>query len=368
MNDPDTLRCGADLNCNFVTNKHICVDIIHTKFKNTTGLAKDFWEATNQTALESQWTVRMARVKNSSWCVSVQEAYEYSMQDGPDAFEGKGCDCAFYTCLGTDTCDFLQYNMSTEPAPYNDPYTQNCFAECCADMAKKCEKENSNALTGMPTAKPTVKSNPTSKPTPQISGSPTSYPTDSPTPYPTGSPTKFPTADPTETPTEFPTVSPTQTLYTQKYEAAWPYCTDIQCGTFTLAQAKAFCDARPTCTGFSYTKGNPATGSGCYKECGTSENFAGYGFKTHGYWAKGPVVDAMKVKYTSQYPHCTNIRCGSFTLSDFKHMCESDASCSGFSWPEGNPEDGRGCLKKCGSDEASAGYGTGTYGYWVKTV
>jgi len=73
-------------------------------------------------------------------------------------------------------------------------------------------------------------------------------------------------------------------------------------------------------------------------------------------------------KYTRKWPNCENIECADPSTNDnMKSMCDQYANCSGFSFSTGVENGiGNGCLKKCGNNEGSNGYGSGTHDYWEK--
>jgi len=74
--------------------------------------------------------------------------------------------------------------------------------------------------------------------------------------------------------------------YIQKYAKKWPHCSNVKCLNGSINTFESECNKYDDCTGFSFTS-NSSTGGGCLKRCGTKE-FGGYGYNSHGYWAKPP--------------------------------------------------------------------------------
>jgi len=74
-------------------------------------------------------------------------------------------------------------------------------------------------------------------------------------------------------------------------------------------------------------------------------------------------------KYVAKWPHCENVRCfqGTRTREFMQDKCDEYAECDGFSFST-NSDTGWGCLKECGFDDSSHGYGQGTHDYWEKQV
>eukprot|EP00466_Bigelowiella_natans_P018913 jgi/Bigna1/90167/estExt_fgenesh1_pg.C_640032 len=196
--DARTPECGADKKCLFSENRHICAHVFYTADKESTLMKKDFFEATGQENLRRAWLERSKNNTNSPWCISLPEAYKYMCQDD---FEKMPCDCKFYDCKGTDTCDFASYNMKNEAAPFSSTYVQDCFKKCCKEDVAACNANRAaRRVAVLPTGFPT----PAPVPTPHPSKSPSEYPT----PHPSPKPTPFPSRDPSSQPTEFPTADP----------------------------------------------------------------------------------------------------------------------------------------------------------------
>ena len=77
-----------------------------------------------------------------------------------------------------------------------------------------------------------------------------------------------------------------------RWYSRWPNCNNLSCGGGTLKEFKEKCSENKRCDGFSWTKGRNSDsnrGSGCLKySCKASqENRNGFGYGSHGYWAKG---------------------------------------------------------------------------------
>jgi len=77
-----------------------------------------------------------------------------------------------------------------------------------------------------------------------------------------------------------------------RWYSRWPNCNNVSCGKGTLKQFKEKCSDNKKCDGFSWTKGknsDSSRGSGCLKySCKASqEGRNGFGYGSHGYWAKG---------------------------------------------------------------------------------
>ena len=77
-----------------------------------------------------------------------------------------------------------------------------------------------------------------------------------------------------------------------RWYSRWPNCNNLSCGGGTLKEFKEKCSENKRCDGFSWTKGrnsDSSRGSGCLKySCKESqENRNGFGYGSHGYWAKG---------------------------------------------------------------------------------
>eukprot|EP00466_Bigelowiella_natans_P010902 jgi/Bigna1/76348/fgenesh1_pg.40_\ len=209
--DPGVPECGADLNCDFRKNRHLCAKIYYTKNKGVTGLPKDFWEATEQPDRYHVWAQRSSFKTNASWCISLEEAYEYSCQGN---VVDRPCDCDFYDCVGTDLCDFMKYDMNNEAKPWDNTYVQDCYRSCC-DVSK-CKGgggKSKKPLMPEPGApkppKEGPKEGPKEKQPVPDTASKTSYPTAYPSPKPTPKPTLNPTLKPTPRPTPKPTLKPT---------------------------------------------------------------------------------------------------------------------------------------------------------------
>merc|ERR1711862_823003 len=87
-----------------------------------------------------------------------------------------------------------------------------------------------------------------------------------------------------------------QPTMVRKYTKRWPHCPDLGlCFSYVdLADVQMTCLSDPLCDGFSFSAGtiNGGIGSGCFKtSClghadGDASGGLGYGFGSHGYWAK----------------------------------------------------------------------------------
>lgn len=77
-----------------------------------------------------------------------------------------------------------------------------------------------------------------------------------------------------------------------RWYSRWPNCNNISCGSGSLKDFKQKCADKNNCDGFSWTKGknsDNSRGKGCLKlRCKPyQEARKGFGFGSHGYWAKG---------------------------------------------------------------------------------
>jgi len=76
----------------------------------------------------------------------------------------------------------------------------------------------------------------------------------------------------------------------QKSSKTWPHCENLgACFEYVdLQAAQATCLADPDCDGFSFSAGSVSQGrgGGCYKTLCKDDGGNGYGYGSHGYWAK----------------------------------------------------------------------------------
>uniref|UniRef100_A0A7S2TW21 Folate receptor-like domain-containing protein n=1 Tax=Lotharella oceanica TaxID=641309 RepID=A0A7S2TW21_9EUKA len=128
------VSCGPDLACNFKLKAHICANI----FEQPESFSKNFAEATRLVNLGRIWTERNSGKGNSSWCISLPEAHDWMAQKGTDI----PCHCQLFNPIGTETCQFIRYNMSLLRPPYSSIYVQNCFKNCFKDEFMSCETAN----------------------------------------------------------------------------------------------------------------------------------------------------------------------------------------------------------------------------------
>jgi len=80
-----------------------------------------------------------------------------------------------------------------------------------------------------------------------------------------------------------------------------------------------------------------------------------------------PTGASYMKKYTGKWPHCVNLLCVTDkTRRQMELECNKDGRCDGISYSTGAPATGSGCLKVCGRNDSTNGYGYNTHDYWVK--
>jgi len=73
-----------------------------------------------------------------SWCVSLTETYNWMTQDGTEG----PCQCHLFNTKGTNSCDLLRHDMSTDASPHSHPYVQSCYRSCFPSEAMSCESRD----------------------------------------------------------------------------------------------------------------------------------------------------------------------------------------------------------------------------------
>ena len=81
-------------------------------------------------------------------------------------------------------------------------------------------------------------------------------------------------------------------------------------------------------------------------------------------WGEAPIYTK---KYSEKWPICPNVKCVlGTTLKELELECNSYSSCTGFTFPVTSESRQNGCLKMCGSNDASDEFSFGTHDYWSK--